>query len=140
MPDVLLHGVVGNTFSRQHVLLLTYVLPLTVLMSLLVIGRIPWIEKRKLIAPFGLAGIWLSGGLAMSISATFSGGGFATLDGWRGVVLGAIPPFTFMMASYDGSLFALLLTTRFMPSGTYHCSESVARAGFGSSTTKGRRA
>ena len=111
MPDVLLHGVVGNTFSRQHVLLLTYVLPLTVLMSLLVIGRIPWIEKRKLIAPFGLAGIWLSGGLAMSISATFSGGGFATLDGWRGVVLGAIPPFTFMMASYDGSLFALLLTT-----------------------------
>ena len=96
---------------RQHVLVLTYVLPLTVCATLLVIGRIPWIENRKLIAPFELLGIWLSGGLAMTISATFSGGGFATSGGWKGVGLGAIPPFTLMMASYDGSLFAILLTT-----------------------------
>ena len=110
-PDVVLHVVVGNKFSGHHFLILTYVLPLVVLASLLVIDRIPWIENRNLIAPFALLGIWFFGGLAMTTSATFSGGGFATLDGWRGIVLGAIPPFTFMMASYDGSLFALLLTT-----------------------------
>jgi len=110
-PDVVLHGLAAGKFSGRHVLILTYGLPLVVLTSLLLIGRFRWTENRKLIAPFVLLGIWLAGGLAMTIGATFSGGGFATSGGWKGLGLGAIPPFTLMMASYDGSLFALLLTT-----------------------------
>jgi len=110
-PDVILHAIAGNKFSRNHVLILTYILPLTVLAGLLVVGRMRNIETGKLIAPFGLLGIWFFGGVAMAASATFSGGGFATPEGWKGVALGAVPPFTLMMATYDGSLFALLLTT-----------------------------
>ena len=110
-PAVIVQGLAGSEFSGGHVMVLTYVRPLTVLAGLLVIRRISSIEKPKLIAPFGLVGIWLFGGLAMTTSATFSGGGFATPDGWKGVLLGAIPPFNLMMASYDGSLFALLVTT-----------------------------
>ena len=110
-PDIVLHALVPGKFSGRHVLILTYGLPLVALASLLVIGRLRWIENRKVIAPFALLGIWLIGGFAMTISASFSGGGFATSGGWKGVGLGAIPPFTLMMASYDGSLAALVLTT-----------------------------
>jgi hypothetical protein len=61
-----------------------------------------------------LGGIWLFGGICMAIGASFSGAGFANL-GMRGMAfLIAIcwtPIFTFMAATYDGSLFALLLAS-----------------------------
>ena len=59
-----------------------------------------------------LFGIWLLGGLAMMIGATFSGGGFAGPDGLRGalfvVATSLLPVYTFVMATYDGSVGALL--------------------------------
>jgi hypothetical protein len=110
-PAVIVRGLAGADFSRGHVIFLTYLLPLTVLAGLLVVRLLPSIGQSKVIAPFALVGIWLFGGVAMTINATFSGGGFATPEGWKGVLLGAVPPFNLMMASYDGSLFALLLTS-----------------------------
>ena len=62
-----------------------------------------------------LAGIWLLGGLFMTMGASFSGGGLVGPDGARGVVfvllLSLFPGYTFIMATYDGSLLALLLVT-----------------------------
>ena len=51
----------------------------------------------------------------MALSATASGGGFAGPDGVRGgllmTLLGIIPLFTFMEATYDGGGLALLAVT-----------------------------
>ncbi len=110
-PAVIVHGLAGAEFSRGHVILVTYVLPLTLLAGLLTVRRLAQSGQSKLIAPFSLLGIWLFGGVAITVNATFSGGGFATPDGWKGVLIGAVPPFNLMMASHDGSLFALLLTS-----------------------------
>lgn len=62
-----------------------------------------------------LVGVWLTGGLFMTLSATASGGGFAGPDGVRGgllmALLGAFPPITFMESTYDGGGLALLAVT-----------------------------
>jgi hypothetical protein len=56
-----------------------------------------------------------SGGLFMTVSATFAGGGFAGPGGFREtalvILLSLLPPYTFIMATYDSTLFALLLAT-----------------------------
>ena len=62
-----------------------------------------------------LVGVWLTGGLFMMITATASGGGFAGANGVRDsffvLLLSVIPIYTFIAATYDGSLFALLAVT-----------------------------
>jgi hypothetical protein len=61
-----------------------------------------------------LAGIWLSGGICMLIGASFSSGGFMGPD-VRGVLfltaISWIPLYTFIAATYDGSLGALVLAS-----------------------------
>jgi hypothetical protein len=51
----------------------------------------------------------------MSVGATFSGGGFAGPECLRAalfaIATSLLPPYTFMMATYDGSLGALLLAS-----------------------------
>ena len=62
-----------------------------------------------------LLGVWLTGGIFMTISATAGGGGFVGPDGVAGVLrvllLSLFPVYTCIMATYDGSLFALLAAT-----------------------------
>lgn len=60
-----------------------------------------------------LAGIWLLGSGAMVAGATMCGGGLQQGVGGSIVVLllGILPPYTFVMATYDGTLFALLLVS-----------------------------
>lgn len=61
-----------------------------------------------------LLGVWLSGGLFMSVAAVASGSEFIGGTGvWRLIViaLSVIPVVTFVLASYDGSLLALLAVT-----------------------------
>jgi hypothetical protein len=62
-----------------------------------------------------LLGVWLSGGIFMMISATAGGGGFVGPNGVAGtllvLLLSLFPIYTCIMATYDGSLFALLAAT-----------------------------
>jgi hypothetical protein len=62
-----------------------------------------------------ILGVWVLGGVFMTISASFSGGGFSSADGFSGGVKLALisffPIFTFMLSAYDGSLGALLIVT-----------------------------
>jgi hypothetical protein len=62
-----------------------------------------------------LLGVWLTGGLFMTLAATRCGGGFAGPDGIRGgllmIVLSLIPLVTWVQSVYDGSGLALLAVT-----------------------------
>lgn len=89
-------------------------MPLTLLLCWVIVGKYLGISAKSAAVRM-LLGIWLLGGLCMTIGASFSGGGFAGPDGVRGaaIVLGMslVPIHTFIMATYDGSLGALLLVT-----------------------------
>ncbi len=60
-----------------------------------------------------LLGVWGWGPPFMFVGATFSGGGLHTLSDLGGLLLlwAFFPVSTPMMATYDGSLVALLITT-----------------------------
>jgi hypothetical protein len=70
-----------------------------------------------LIAVCQLFGIWALGPVWMLMSASFSGGGFTQAVAWRsiGTLFLFFPVCTPMMATYDGSLAALGLTTLTLP-------------------------
>ena len=109
-PDVLLQAYRGPQFSGKDVLLLSFLMPLAVFLCYCILFKLSKAFRHPaLIAFFMLVGIWLLGSSAMMINATFSSGGF---DGRASevltvIALGILPPYTLMMATYDGSLLAL---------------------------------
>jgi hypothetical protein len=115
LPDVAMHAYAGRNFDSPHVRLMTFLMPTAFLFAFLVAQRLAVKQDYKWFGAAMLLGIWLSGGLFMALAATVSGGGFAGPDGvWGGFLmtaLGLLPPITFMQATYDGSLFALLAVT-----------------------------
>ncbi len=58
-----------------------------------------------------LLGIWLLGGFLVMVSATFGGGGFALGDRLQTLLMSLIPGIVYILATYDGSLGALLIVT-----------------------------
>lgn len=116
LPDTLLHALRGQAFNRQDVQIVTVVLPLTLLGTFFLVK---WTNKgnpQKQVGLPLLTGVWLFGGLFMMVGASFSpGGGFMSPVGARFVVmmmlLSWVPPYTFILATYDGALGALLMVT-----------------------------
>jgi hypothetical protein len=113
-PAVIVHGMAGRSFSGIHAILLTIVLPWCFACAYVMAKR-RYRNAGTFIALPMLIGLWTLGGIFMNVAASFSGGGFAAFGGLRegllNVLLSFLPPYTFMMATYDGTLFALLLAT-----------------------------
>ena len=118
LPDVALHIWARQNFNSLHVRIITFVMPGTFLIAYLIARRIVVKQDFKWAFAEMLLGVWLTGSLFMALSATVSGGGFTGPDGVRGglviVLLGTLPPITFMEATYDGGGLALLAVT-FVP-------------------------
>ena len=114
-PDVAVHLSVGRGFDSPHVRVITFLMPATYLAACLIARRFAGRRNFKSVGAAMLLGVWLSGGLFMTLSATASQGGFAGPDGVRGgllmIALSVIPLVTYMMAAYDGSLGALIIVT-----------------------------
>ena len=114
LPDVIVHGLARYSFSRTHVVALTAVLPFCFTCAYAIVKRRYHTVNAFVALPM-LIGLWTCGGLFMTLGASFSGGGFAGPGGLRETVLVILisffPPITFIMATYDGTLFALLLAT-----------------------------
>lgn len=114
LPDVALHVLAGRN-SGPSARVVTFLLPAAFLVAYLIARR--FAANRGFTWPGAamLLGVWLTGGVFMSLAATAQGGGFARPDGVRGAMLviamSILPPYTFIMATYDGSLFALLAVT-----------------------------
>jgi hypothetical protein len=115
LPDTLLHALRGYAFNRRDVVIVTSVAPLTLMITFFLAK---WGDKttpRKDVGVSLIAGVWLFGGLFMTAGWSFSGGGFMGHDGVRGaiimILLSVLPVYTFILATYDGALGALLLVT-----------------------------
>jgi hypothetical protein len=141
LPDIFQHAVRAHKFNSRDVQIITVVMPLTFLGTYL---AAKWASRGARPGRIGLsmlAGVWLLGGFCVTINASFSGGGFMGPDGTRGaallILLSLFPIYTFIMATYDGALGALLLVTAVaFLMWIFHLSESLLHFGGKSHTTK----
>jgi hypothetical protein len=117
-PNVVVHWIIAYRFSGFVVLGLTILLPLT---TILFFRAVLWPalrqENRLSPALFAVLGIWIAGPSMLTFSSSFCGGGLSQPDAWRFFVFGTLlfPLFTLVMSAYDGTFFALLLTTLLLP-------------------------
>jgi hypothetical protein len=112
-PNLLAHVFRRNSFDTADLRIVTLVLPMILFIACAAGARLAHV-KVGAIAIRMLLGIWLFGGIFMDLDASFSGGGFSRIGLLGSVFLIAIswvPIYTFIAATYDGSLGALLLAT-----------------------------
>jgi len=115
LPDSLWHAIRGSNFNGADVLAITVLMPLTLLVTYLFVKRRTTNEPQRRVGLPLMLGVWTLGGLFITAGSSFSGGGFVGPDGFRGGVfitlIGLVPPITYILATYDGSLGALVLAT-----------------------------
>jgi len=113
LPDTILHALRAYGFNRRDVEIITIVSPLTLLVTFFLVNRAEKTFPRAQIVLGLITGVWMFGGLFMTIGATFSGAGFKTGPGGAmiAILLSLLPMYTYIMATYDGTLAALLLAT-----------------------------
>jgi hypothetical protein len=113
LPDAILHALRASGFNRRDVGIITIVSPLMLLVTFFLVNRTQKTVPREQIALGLITGVWMFGGLFMAIGATFSGAGFKTAPGGAmiAILLSLLPMYTYIMATYDGTLAALLLAT-----------------------------
>ena len=117
-PNVVVHWIIAYRFSGFVVIGLTVLLPaLTILFFRAFLWPSLKQESRLSLALFAVLGIWITGPSMLTFSASFCGGGLTQPDAWRFFVFGTLlfPLFTLVMSAYDGTIFALFLTTLLLP-------------------------
>jgi len=118
VPDIIVHALTRDKFGGIETLLLTFFLPFLTCFALARARRVKGTPTNFLYAGLlAVLGIWFLGPLMMTLSASFSGGGFTRPDWWQAALLGtvAFPIFTFIMSTYDGTLFAVFVVTAALP-------------------------
>ena len=117
-PNILVHWIAGYRFSGYIALGLTIFLPVTTILFFRKVWP-PLPKPHSLLAQalFAVLGIWIAGPAMLTFSSSFCGGGLTQPDAWRFFVFGTLlfPVFTLVMSAYDGTFFALLLTTVLLP-------------------------
>jgi hypothetical protein len=114
LPDVAVHFHAGPNLDSRHILVITILLPATFLFAYSVTRKFAAKRDFKWPGAAMVLGVWLSGGLFMTLAAIVSGSEFVGASGvWRLVVilLSVIPIVTYLLSASDGSLFALLALT-----------------------------
>ena len=117
-PNIVVHWIIAYRFSGFVVIGLTVLLPAV---TILFFRGFLWpsLKQESRLSPalFAVLGIWIAGPSMLTFSASFCGGGLTQPDAWRFFVFGTLlfPLFTFVMSAYDGTVFAVLLTTLLLP-------------------------
>lgn len=117
-PNVVVHWIVAYRFSGFVVIGLTVLLPLATILFFRTFLWPSLLQERRLSAAvFAVLGIWITGPSMLTFSSSFCGGGLTQPDAWRFFVFGTLlfPLFTLVMSAFDGTFFALLLTTVLLP-------------------------
>jgi ABC-type nitrate/sulfonate/bicarbonate transport system permease component len=118
-PEIFLYAWERRELNRA---LITFLLPASLLLVYLWISLVRYRNRDTLPRPsaavFMLLGVLSLGTLAIAIGSTMLGGGFHEHPGTTllAVLLGTLMPlYAFIAATYDGSLYALILAVALMP-------------------------
>jgi hypothetical protein len=117
VPDIVWHAIRGSQFDWRDVLGLTVVLPVSFFGTY---ERLQGRGREETILRWMLLGLWLLGGFLIVLGgflimagASFAGAGFDT-SSLQILPISLIPGIVYILATYDGSLGALLIVT-FVP-------------------------
>jgi hypothetical protein len=108
----LLSALLSHGWDFFRVITLTICVPLLMCLALEMMSDL-WQISRRLTAVFMLAGVWVSGPFWITVENTLTPGqGFHLPGAWASLAWETLlfPFATFMMATYHGSLGALLLS------------------------------
>jgi hypothetical protein len=114
LPDLAVHSHSGPTLDSRHVWALTLLSPLTFLFAYLVARKVAANHAFRWPGTAMLSGVWLGGGLFMTLAAVVSGSeliGGTAVGQAIDIVLSVIPIVTYIMATADASSLALLGVT-----------------------------
>jgi hypothetical protein len=112
LPSIALHWLHRSDFDGADASLLTVLIPVFSYFALLLSRLLLPAPRRYAFVGFLVTvGLWFVGPWAMFISATASGGGLAATSTPSELLILLIPGIAFIFATYDGSLFGLLLST-----------------------------
>ena len=117
-PNVVVHWIIAYRFSGFVVIGLTVLLPMTTILFFRAFLWPSLLQERRLAqAVIAVLGIWITDPSMLTFSSSFCGGGLSQPEAWRFFVYGTLlfPLFTLVMSAFDGTLFALLLTTVLLP-------------------------
>lgn len=111
-PELLIYA---WTRHETNAKVITFLLPGTLLAAYFLVlflrGARP---ENPSAAIYMFVGVWLLGSTAMLLGFTLQGAGlYGGVEGLLMVPMALFPPLTCIMATYDGSLFALLFTLLF---------------------------
>lgn len=117
-PNIAVHWMRGYLFSYSDAIGITFLLPALAYLFFHGVWW-PWRkpDDRFSLALFAVLGIWITGPAMLTFSASFCGGGLSQPGAWHFFVIGTLlfPLFSFVMSTYDGTLFALLIVTLLLP-------------------------
>ena len=115
LPDVAIHFYAGRNLDSRHIWAITILAPATFLLAYLFARTFAVKRDFKWLGVAMLLGVWITGGLFIALAATASGSGLVSpheiRDSLLMTVLSVIPGVVYMLATYDGSFFALLAVT-----------------------------
>ena len=114
LPNVAVHIGAGPNFDSRHVWVITILMPAAFLLTYVAAREFAIKRHFRWVGAAMLLGMWITGGLFMMIAAMASGSGFVGANGvWRLLIiaLSVIPIVTFILATFDGSVFPLLVVT-----------------------------
>ena len=117
-PNIVVHWIIAYRFSGFVVIGLTVLLPVTTILFFRAFLWPSLLQERRLSqAVVAVLGIWITGPSMLTFSSSFCGGGLTQPEAWRFFVFGTLlfPLFTLVMSAFDGTFFALLLTTVLLP-------------------------
>lgn len=113
-PDLIVHAWFRHSFDSPQVWAVNFLMPAALLIAYLISRRRARINGFRFVGISMVIGVWLTGGLFIMLCATVEGAGFATAGLFPSILLvigSVIPILTCMLATYDGSLGALLIIT-----------------------------
>lgn len=116
-PNILVHWLRASRFSNFDVVGLTLLLPATTYLFFQMVWWPPRNRYDRLSpALFAVLGIWIIGPSMLTLSLIFCDR-LSRSDAWHFFTIGTLlfPLFTFLMSTYDGSVFAVFLTTLMLP-------------------------
>ena len=113
LPSIVVHAMRGPRFGVLDMMIISVACPGT---AAIVFAALSLLERGCSLAwraSTFLLGVWIWGPPSMTVSAAISKGGLHMLSDLEGFVFlwAFFPVTTPMMATYDGSLFALIMTT-----------------------------
>ncbi len=113
IPNILIHRIAGNNYDSYWVLLCTAILPLITIGGIILLFFLEKMHHISSIAFWILFGIWFFGPFYIIIESLLLDPSYILSDIWKLLfqMIPLFPIFTFMISTYDGSLFAVLIMT-----------------------------